>query len=585
MTDMVTYIRARISAGALDNATRFFNAGPEDIFNELLQNARRAGATRVEVIEEPGHILVRDDGAGIRDPETLLSFGESGWDGETARLEDPAGMGFWSLSRRGCEIWSMPEGALSGWYAKITPRAFQGRESIAVETLDGETPGTGISYPKNDRGEMSVRYLLDRVAGFYPIPVLYRTDPDDPIEIVRSDFLEKAVRIETFDGGRIGVIPHGRHRDHVTANFFGLTLSPSTPDVHETFSAGSYHAAFDFTGGAGLELVLPARKEMVLNDAWRDLLDVGERAIYRHIVSCKDHSLAYKDYLRAHALGVDMPVAQDWLRPFAPPTAEDNWAGFDKLEPVQGDAIVMALNDSPVIMQCLSQVLDGDPFRHVYQEHTAYEGYRWYDALPKIVEVRWTLIDGDSELVLLDPEGAHASVDGVLFDGLTDKDWAEWARPDRIVANVVIEQDGARRSIDLDTDVVLIGEGYDVEEVLPIITKTAIENRGLDPDALSTLIVDSYFSPSDDTDANSHQTQRRDYEIAAYARACEVLIDKEAGLIAFIRDHAAEHVRWTCPSDKRVLIVIDDYKVDVSLVERPDGDAAIEKIPDAPPGA
>ena len=585
MTDMVTHIRARISAGALDKAIRFFNAGFEAIFNELLQNARRASATRVEIIEEPDHIIVRDDGVGMRNPETLLSFGKSGWEGETARLEDPAGMGFWSLSRRGCEIWSMPEGALSGWHAKITPKAFQGRESIAVKTLDDERQGTGISFPKKDGGEMSVRPLLEKVAGFYPIPVFYGSHPDDPIEIVRSDFLEKAVRIETFDGGRIGVIPNGRWRDTIAANFFGLTLSPSTPDVHETFNAGSYHAAFDFTGGAGLELVLPARKEMVLNDAWRELLKAGERAIYRHIASCKDHSLAYKDYCRAHELGVDLPQARDWLRPFSPPTAQDNWAGLDKLEPVKDGAVVIAVNESPLIMQCLSRALDGGAFSHLYQEHAAYEGYRWYDALAKIIEVRWTLIDGDSELVLLDLEGAHASIGGVSFDGLTDKDWADWARPDRIVANLVIEQDGARRSLDIDTDLILIGEGYDAEEVLPIITKTALTDRALDPDDLSTLIVDSYFSPSDDAEANSYQTQRRDYEIAAYARACEVLIGKEAGLIAFIRDHAAEHVRWTCPSDRRVVIVIDNYKVDVAFAEPLIEVAAADKTVAPPPGA
>ncbi|MBD3666761.1 MAG: ATP-binding protein, partial [Kangiella sp.] len=61
MTDMVTHIRARISADALDKATRFFNAGLEDIFNELLKKARRAGATRVEIIEEPDQIIVSDD--------------------------------------------------------------------------------------------------------------------------------------------------------------------------------------------------------------------------------------------------------------------------------------------------------------------------------------------------------------------------------------------------------------------------------------------------------------------------------------------------------------------------------------------
>ncbi len=36
---------AAVSPKALDKATRLFNATLEDIFNELIQNARRAGAS------------------------------------------------------------------------------------------------------------------------------------------------------------------------------------------------------------------------------------------------------------------------------------------------------------------------------------------------------------------------------------------------------------------------------------------------------------------------------------------------------------------------------------------------------------
>ena len=41
--------RAQVSPKILEKAPRFFNGTFSDIFNELLQNARRAGATRVDI--------------------------------------------------------------------------------------------------------------------------------------------------------------------------------------------------------------------------------------------------------------------------------------------------------------------------------------------------------------------------------------------------------------------------------------------------------------------------------------------------------------------------------------------------------
>ena len=40
-------LRARVGDGAIDKVTRMFNAGLSDICTEMLQNARRAGATAV----------------------------------------------------------------------------------------------------------------------------------------------------------------------------------------------------------------------------------------------------------------------------------------------------------------------------------------------------------------------------------------------------------------------------------------------------------------------------------------------------------------------------------------------------------
>ncbi len=104
-------IRARVYAGAIDRVTRFYANSLADTFSELLQNARRSRATRLDVTTEAApdqgiRVTVTDDGEGIADPAVLLSFGESGWDDTTARREDPAGMGIHALSRRGCAITS-----------------------------------------------------------------------------------------------------------------------------------------------------------------------------------------------------------------------------------------------------------------------------------------------------------------------------------------------------------------------------------------------------------------------------------------------------------------------------------------------
>ena len=97
MNDISTAtIRARIHDSAIKRVTRTFAATLADAFTEMLQNARRAGATRVRaaVTGTDGDmaVTVTDDGAGIADASVLLSFGENGWSEDLVRREDAAGM-------------------------------------------------------------------------------------------------------------------------------------------------------------------------------------------------------------------------------------------------------------------------------------------------------------------------------------------------------------------------------------------------------------------------------------------------------------------------------------------------------------
>ena len=89
-------IQVRINEeGALRNQ-RYAFTDRFTLISELLQNARRAGATQIEVhYDAPSKVLqVKDDGGGIDDLQKLLSFNESGWDASTCAEEQPFGIGF-----------------------------------------------------------------------------------------------------------------------------------------------------------------------------------------------------------------------------------------------------------------------------------------------------------------------------------------------------------------------------------------------------------------------------------------------------------------------------------------------------------
>lgn len=93
---MNTQIQVRINeAGALRNQ-RYAFTNRYTLVSELLQNARRAGATRIDLTHDTAtrRLCISDNGCGIDDFQKLLVFNESGWDEATQQHEHPFGIGF-----------------------------------------------------------------------------------------------------------------------------------------------------------------------------------------------------------------------------------------------------------------------------------------------------------------------------------------------------------------------------------------------------------------------------------------------------------------------------------------------------------
>ena len=93
-------IQAQVNPRLLTKANRLFTRVAIRRIIEILQNARRAGATEVEITNEAGIVMVRDNGLGIGDFSRLLDLGGSGWEDTFEQSEDPAGVGLFCLAPR-----------------------------------------------------------------------------------------------------------------------------------------------------------------------------------------------------------------------------------------------------------------------------------------------------------------------------------------------------------------------------------------------------------------------------------------------------------------------------------------------------
>ncbi|MBT9520424.1 MAG: ATP-binding protein [Dechloromonas sp.] len=166
-------IQVRINEeGALRNQ-RYAFTDRFTLVSELLQNARRAGAMRIEVDYDAGTqiLVVQDDGGGLDDFQKLLSFHESGWDDATSAEERPFGVGFskclYAATR--CIVTSRHQ------RVDIDTAAALAKASIDVESMAEAVTGTRIELHGVDLPELGSR--IETLCLGFPVEVLFNGKP------------------------------------------------------------------------------------------------------------------------------------------------------------------------------------------------------------------------------------------------------------------------------------------------------------------------------------------------------------------------------------------------------------------------
>lgn len=532
-------MKIQVSPKLIEKASRLFNATLKEVLNELLQNSRRAGASRINItaMERDGQqwIVIADDGCGFRDEATIL-LGESGWDDGTVCREDPAGMGVFALANRGAIVES------SGWRVELTEAHFCGKEDVVIENSEVVT-GTRVLFPLS-KSEIFQGLLpvVKKCVLFYPFPVYFEGN-----EIERQEFLQGAVYRQMWHGLEIGV-KLGYHKNMI--NFYGLVIEQRLAIVDQKkitawgLSYETFSVFINVVDASDLKLVLPARKEAVQNEFFRELQKESYRVIYRYINTLTSHNLSYQDWVHARSLGVVLPEAEKQLVIYQPgaPAIDRFDDGTPEMQKVDEKALVFAADCSLPQAQLFCRGFRKTELNYTLcKSENIYEGYQWYDALPVISKFSISL-EFDGKNVEL------AAASNLLGDKRAEAIWIE---------GVIVQPNKATKTIRLRTDVAFLDDDRNYWGELSGVTVFVTQDSQIEVRELADILKDCYFYVSDDVDADSSETQEADFEEEAREKAASVLLSKEAALEERIKMVAERDLRWLVPLNKRLDLSID----------------------------
>ncbi len=516
-------ISAKVNVAMLEKADRLFRNDDDGIWIEILQNARRAGATVIDIsITEAQatsgqcEITVQDDGRGIDDFQSLLTLGESGWNVETQIREDPAGMGFFSLCRSEVEVHSGRR------FVRITPSVFLGKGEAQVETSPALVCGTRLRFTRTSTRE-ALTGALERVTEFYPLEVLLEGQ-----QLQRHDFLEGALYRESIDGIEVGfstAFEWGWHWRDSNWNFYGAR-------IHEPFEAitgllgtakdgppSEIHARFNVLEAARVKLQLPDRRGIIQDDFLKEFERKARAAAYRFFQKQQQHALPFKNWQEARELGVDLPEAAYLLSSWHASPQDDN------VEPLFGHSERQLLTDVLAVILVARDLPDAHTLEGalrcgasvegiLYEEKAEYGGYSWYDGLPRIVSTT------------------------IFADDVALQEWvpANGPRPEKIDIEITIRQAGqSDRRSRLPALIHTPSDNYG-EISFVAVRQSPWDNDELSgPFSVADFLVSATFCACDDAGCDSWETQKDAWDEAVEREVNAYFRGPRATLLAILR--------------------------------------------------
>jgi hypothetical protein len=192
MSNSKNTVAIKVNQDKLLANLEFSFSNQSTVLGELMQNARRAGATVVHFTNAvEGELMISDDGKGISDFQNLFSVAESGWDADTIKRERAYGMGWLSALYSAEHVYVES----NGQYIEGKSSEILAGNALEVKTCDvlfnGSYTTVILTGFKLDAGK--TKTALEKLAEGFAIPVsLNGTKLNQSDKLDTERFLEVA---------------------------------------------------------------------------------------------------------------------------------------------------------------------------------------------------------------------------------------------------------------------------------------------------------------------------------------------------------------------------------------------------------
>jgi hypothetical protein len=527
-------IQVRVdSSEVLNRVSRMFDGTPRSILRELMQNARRAGASQIDISFLDETLTIAHDGMAFDDFGKLFSLGSSGWEKQGTKNEDPAGMGFFvSTLFESVEVLSRKDKS-SAYIVKATKEQLTKENSkLDVGTVEFKNQTHNVEF-RLHKGIEVREHDYRPVAEHFPVPSTFTSMINGGKQTISEEYklteanakknnprlLEKVVNGVRMFFQRVNTYSYG-YDNSIYFNYHGHAFrlgGDVDPLMRQVLGGDGLTLVVLPKENSKIHLTLPARDSIVEDKTYYQMLEDIKDILAEYVNTKNSHDLSYKSYLE---LGGAKKINQEAAIP----------AGLKKYWYSGNHNMNILFYDSDEVRAY-----------HLFP----YQGYSWYSDYTQLSEDNVALrITSGKDVSVIPLDDLPRKEDGAQ-SGLADSLEVIYLKPDHepelirsLEQAVLLDEDnnGLYGYFEPYDDRVWICKGVDINGALDYLD-----------DCLGSL-----WEASGDTDSDSWETQSEEFHDALREWWEDIFFSEDKERLSIER--AVNKTRWQF--DRATLIVI-----------------------------
>jgi hypothetical protein len=296
-----------------------FDGSSKSVLLELMQNARRAGATKIDISFIDETLNIAHDGMPFDNFQKLFSLGSSGWEKQGIKNEDPAGMGFFvSTLFESVEVISRKDENSAYIIKAAKTQLTKENSKLDINIVEFKNSIHNVELRLHD-GVAVNEYDYRQVAEHFPVPSTFTGMINGKIQTISEEYkldqadkkknnprlLEKTVNGVRMFFQKINTYSCG-HSHPVYFNYHGHKVDLSGQInllMRQVIRENGLVLVVLPEENSKLRLTLPARESIVKDKTYFQMLEDIKDILAEYINHQDNHNLPYETYLELGGSG------------------------------------------------------------------------------------------------------------------------------------------------------------------------------------------------------------------------------------------------------------------------------------------